>query len=342
MNIQPRQNENANRVSGPPAGEKRMPTGTFGNEALAQQLLDAFDKIQGVHPGFRPAHAKGLMCSGTFTPSAEAAKLTRAPHANRPSTPVTVRYSDSTGLPTIPDNDPARSGPRGMGIRFHLDEHLHTDIIGHSFDGFPVRTGEEFLEFLHAAAAAGAGKPEVMGAFLAGHPNAKRFVEAPKPIPTSFAREAFFAGTAFKFTNAGGVSRHGRFRVRPEAGTEHLSNEQAAAKGPNFLFEELGPRLAKQPVKLGIFVQMAEPSDDVADASTTWPNNRTEIAFGTITLTARVDEQAPERRKIMFDPLPRVDGIDSAGDPLTQARADLYLLAGRRRREALGDGGKHA
>src|SRR6516165_6699611 len=209
----------------PPSGEKRMPTGALANPALAQQLLDAFDQLQGVHPGFRPAHAKGLMCSGVFAPSAEAAKLTRAPHANKPSTPVTVRYSDSTGLPNIPDNDPARSGPRGIAIRFHLDEHLHTDIIAHSFDGFPVRTGEEFLEFLRAAAAFGAGRPETMGAFLAAHPNAKRFVEAPKPIPTSFAREAFFAGTAFKFTNSSGVSRHGRFRIRPDAGTEYLSDQ---------------------------------------------------------------------------------------------------------------------
>ena len=314
-----------------------MPTGTVANPALTQQLLDAFDQLQGVHAGFRPAHAKGLMCSGVFTPSAEAAKLTRAPHANRPSTPVTVRYSDSTDLPTIPDNDPARSGPRGVGIRFHLDDHLHTDIVAHSFDGFPVRTGEEFLEFLRAAAAAGTGRPEVMGAFLGAHPNAKRFLEAPKPIPPSFAREAFFAGTAFKFTNATGASRHGRFRIRPHAGTEYLSNEGAAAKSPNFLFDELGPRLAKEVVKLGIFVQMAEPSDDVADASTTWPANRIEIPFGTITLISRVDDQLPERRKIIFDPLPRVDGIDASGDPLTQVRADIYLHSGRRRRAALGD-----
>jgi hypothetical protein len=60
------------------------------------------------------------MCTGTFSPSPEAAGLTRAPHATRPSTPVTVRYSDASGIPTIPDNDPARSGPRGIGVRFHL------------------------------------------------------------------------------------------------------------------------------------------------------------------------------------------------------------------------------
>jgi catalase len=276
------------------------------------------------------------MLSGTFTPSPEAAKLTRAPHANRPSTPVTVRYSDSTGVPTIPDNDPRKSGPRGIAVRFHLAEHVHTDIVAHSTNGFPVRTGEEFLEFLRAAAAAGAGKPEAMGAFLATHPNATRFVEAAKPIPTSFAREAFFAVTAFKFTNAAGASRHGRFRIRPEAGTEYLKDEQAAGKSANFLFDEIGPRLAQGPVGLGVFVQMAERGDDVADASVPWPDSREQVPFGTITLTTRVDDQDPERRKIIFDPVPRVDGIDPSGDPLTEVRADIYLLSGRRRRKAGG------
>ena len=311
-----------------------MPAGTYTNLALAQQLLDALDTLSGLHPGYRPAHAKGLMCSGTFTPSPEAVKLTRAPHAGKPSTPVTVRYSDSTGVPTIPDNDLQRSGPRGIAVRFHLTDHAHTDVVAHSTNGFPARTGEEFLEFLRAAAAFGAGKPEALGAFLATHPNAKRFVEAPKPIPTSFAREAFFAVTAFRFTNAEGVSRHGRFRIRPEAGTEYLTDEEAARKSANFLFDEIGPRLAQGPIRLGVFVQMAERGDDVADASVPWPDSRAQISFGTFTLTARVDDQEPERRRIIFDPVPRVDGIDTSGDPLTEVRSDIYLLSGRRRRVA--------
>lgn len=316
------------------------PTGTISNPTLAQQILDAFDAQSGPHPGYRPAHAKGLMCSGTFTPSSEASKLTRAPHASRPSTPVTVRYSDSTGLPNIPDNDPARSGPRGMAIRFHLDEHVHTDIIAHSTNGFPVRTGEEFLELIRAATAFGAGKPEALGAFLAAHPNAKRFIETPKPIPTSFAREAFYAVTSFKFTNGDGVGRHGRFRLRPAAGTEYLSDQDAAKQSKDLLFDEIGPRLAREPVKIDVFVQLADAGDDVADASVPWPDGRKEIPFGTVTLTARVDDQTPERRRIIFDPDPRIDGIDSSGDPLTDVRSDIYLLSGRRRR-AVSAGEQH-
>jgi len=305
------------------------------SSALITDLLGTLDELSGgVHPGFRPAHAKGLMCVGTFSPSPQAAQLTRAPHANRPSTPVTVRYSDSPGIPTIPDNDPARSGPRGIAVRFHLADHVHTDIVAHSVNGFPVRTGEEFLEFLHAVAAAGAGKPEALGAFLAAHPSARRFIEAPKPIPTSFTREAFFAVTSFKFMNAKGVSQHGRFRIRPEEGTEYLSNEQAAGNSSDFLFEEIGPRLARTPARLSVFVQLAGDGDDVTNGSVTWPEDRPQIAFGTITLTGQVDHTEPERRKIIFDPIPRVDGIDTSGDPLSDVRSEIYLLSGRRRRAA--------
>jgi catalase len=206
--------------------------------------------------------------------------------------------------------------------------------VAHSTNGFPVRTGEEFLEFLSAAVAFGDGKPETMGAFLAAHPNARRFVEARKPIPISFAREAFFAVTSFKFTNVQGVGQHGRFRIRPEAGTSYLSDEQAAAKSSDFLIAEIGTQLAKAPARLAVFVQLAGDGDDVTDSSQAWPDDRPEIRFGTITLTERVDERESERRKIIFDPIPRVDGIDTSGDPLSELRSEVYLLTGRRRRAA--------
>ena len=74
--------------------------------ALSQDLLKQFDTLFGLHPGFRAAHARGTMLSGTFTPDPEAVSLSRAPHVTRASTPVTARFSSSTGIPLLPDNDP--------------------------------------------------------------------------------------------------------------------------------------------------------------------------------------------------------------------------------------------
>src|SRR3954451_1496951 len=101
--------------------------------SLVADLLGALDTLAGgIHPGFRPAHAKGVMCAGTFTPTPAAADLTRAPHAARPTTPVTVRFSLSDGVPTVADNDPKGSSPQGLAVRFHLAEHVHTDVIARS------------------------------------------------------------------------------------------------------------------------------------------------------------------------------------------------------------------
>ena len=130
------------------------------------------------------------------------------------------------------------------------------------------------------------------------------------------------------------MSRFGRFKIRPEAGTEHLSPEEAAKKSANFLFDEISERLANGPIKFRIFVQIAEDGDEVADATSLWPDSRPEIEFGTVALTKRVNDSDPELKKIIFDPIPRVDGIDPSDDPLIQVRSAIYLLSGRRRRAA--------
>lgn len=290
----------------------------------------------GVHPGFRPVHARGVMLAGTFSPGADASGLTRAPHAHQPVTPVTVRFSLAPGNPAAAEND-ASASPQGMAVRFHLGEHEHTDIVAHSANGFPARTPEEFLEFLQAAVASGAPdapNPPPIVAFLASHPAARRFVEMPKPLPESYARQEYFGVTAFKFTSADGESRCARFHLVPDAGTAFLTPEQAGKKTTDFLDAELSARLAGGAVKFHVRLQLAQDGDDVTDATTVWPSTRAEADFGTITLTERVDELAPDRRKIIFDPKPRVDGIGSAGDPLTEARSEAYLMTGRRRRQA--------
>ena len=304
---------------------------------LSRNAIEALDKVDGgVHPGFRPAHAKGILLTGTFTPSKEAISFTRAPHIQRASTPVTVRLSDFAGIPTVSDNDRQNASPRGFVVRFHLDEHVHTDIVAHSVDNFPSRTAEDFVDFLNALIATDPASPHpnAIEQFLGTHPAALAFVQAPKPIPTSFARESFFAVSAFKFTNASGVSHYGRYRILPVAGNEYLDDAAAAAKTPNFLFDELKERIAKGPVKYRIVVQLANSGDTTDDATVRWPEDRPQLTLGEISLTAIASDNPTEQQRIIFDPIPRVDGIEASADPLFEPRANVYLLSGRRRRAA--------
>jgi catalase len=302
---------------------------------LSDQILATFTQIFGEHPGIRPAHGKGTLLSGTFTPSAAATDLSVAQHFQQPATPVVVRFSDSTGLPNIADTDP-NSLPKGIGIRFLLAEHVHTDVIAHSIDGFPTRTGDDFLEFLRALATSDPANPagSPLEAFLGTHPAALRFVAAAKPFPVSFAQESYFGVNALKFTNASGQSRFGRYHVIPKAGTAYLDEAAVQSKDANYLFAELAERIVAEPVRLTLAVQLAEDSDDVNDATVGWPPDREVRELGTVELTAPVTDDAAQQKHVIFDPIPRVDGIEPSDDPLLEFRAALYLISGRRRRAA--------
>lgn len=301
--------------------------------ALANDLLAQFHKIFGPHPGFRPAHAKGLMLSGRFTPAAAAKSLTKAPHIQRESTPVTARFSNSTGLPEIPDSSPD-ANPRGLAVRFNLADHVHTDIVSHSTDGFPTRDGYEFLEFLRAAAASGpeVPSPKPIEKFLGAHPAALRFVQTPKPFPSSLGSDTYYGVTAFKFTNEAGETRYGRYRIVPEAGNDYLAADEVRRE--NHHYEELEHRLKQGPVRFRIYVQIAAAGDVTDDATVHWPEDRELIEFGTLELNSILPDSLAQQKHIIFDPIPRVDGIEPSADPLLELRAAIYLLSGRERRAA--------
>ena len=159
-------------------------------------------------------------------------------------------------------------------------------------------------------------------------------MQTPKPLPSSFARETYFALTAVRFINKDGAGRYGRFRLLPEAGNDHLEAAAAAAKGPNYLFDEIEHRIANEPVRFRVVAQLAEDGDTVNDVTVQWPDSRKVLELGKLSFTEPVLDEAHEQKQIIFDPIPRVEGIDASDDPLLELRAAVYLLSGRRRRSA--------
>ena len=275
------------------------------------------------------------MLNGTFIPTAKAKELSTAPHLNNPSTPVTLRFSNSTGIPNIPDKDPS-ANPRGLGIRFNLGVHVHTDIIAHSTPFFPTRTGAGFLEFLKALVASppGTPSPSPVEKFLGANPAALAFVQAPKPSPSSFAREAFYAVNALKFVNAEGKGIYFRYRILPEEGEDHLDEAAAEEKGPDFLFDEIQKRVTEGPVIFRVMAQLAEEGDEVNDATVHWPESRSLVELGTVKVGTVLPDNAKEQKRIIYDPIPRVEGIEPSDDPLLEMRAAIYLISGKERRAA--------
>ena len=273
--------------------------------------------------------------TGTFIPTKEAASLTSAPHFNQSSTPITARFSSSTGLPQIPDNDP-NGDPRGLAIRFNLGEHVHTDIIGHSTPFFPSRTGADFLEFLRAISASppGSESPSEIEKYLATHPAAATFALAPKPTPASFAQEPYFGLNAYKFVGEDGKETYVRYRILPVADEVHLSEEELKDKSADFLYDEIPIRLNQEPIVFRLYAQIAEEGDVTGDVTVHWPNDRRVIELGTLKLDAVAPDNEKQQRQIIFDTIPRVKGIEPSDDPLLEMRAAVYLISGKQHRAA--------
>ena len=286
------------------------------------------------------AHARGILINGIFYPSAEAKDLSSAPHFNSSSTPITVRFSNSTGLPEIPDTDP-NANPRGIGIRFNLGidaqgKRVHTDIIAHSTPFFPVRTGQEFLAFLEAVAASppGSQPPTPIEQFLGANPAALAFVQAPKPAPASFTKVVYYGVNAFKFVSSAGKGTYFRYVVTPDLKGENVPESDLKARDPNFLFEEIRQRILQEKPSFTLKAQIAEADDVIDDATVHWPSDRKLVALGKIVLEGLVPDGEKEQKHIIYDPIPRVSGVEPSADPLLEMRASVYLISGRQRRNA--------
>jgi catalase len=292
---------------------------------LPAALVDALNKLSGgPHAGYRANHAKGVMVTGTFTPSKAARGLSTAPHFLK-EVPVTVRFSNATGVPVMPDADPNAS-PHGMAIRFALPDGSSTDIVSISASSFPVGTPEDFLALLQAIGASGpdATKPTPVEKFLGAHPVTLKWVQTPRPAPESFGTLAFYGVNAFKFTNAKKQSVYVRYQIIPEAGEHALA--EGAKPGPNYLMEELPARVAKGPVKYKLMAQVANKGDNVNDGSISWPATNKVVELGTISLNANIADQK-EAAKILYNPVSVPKGIEPSADPVLAMRFPAYAVS---------------
>ncbi len=297
---------------------------------ISTEIVDALNKVSGVHPGFRANHAKGVVVEGSFKGAPEAAALSEAIIFNGDTFPVTVRFSDSTGVPNIPDGSP-NANPHGMAIKFHLPDGSETDMVINSLKFFPVSTGEDFRDFNLALAASppDAPKPTKLQQFMATPPRVAAALATVK-TPDSFADEEYYGINAFVFTNAAGQRQAIRYQMVPER-LVHLDAADAEKRSPDFLMTGLPERLKKGPVTFHLKAQLAAPGDPTNDATQPWPDDRKVAELGVLTITNAVPDSLEAQKALLFLPGQLTEGIEASGDPLIDVRDGAYAVSFSRR-----------
>ena len=93
------------------------------------------------------------------------------------------------------------------------------------------------------------------------------------------------------------------------------------------------------PFEFKLLAQIAEDGDITDNATEIWPEERKIVELGSIRVEEILsdEESLKEQKHIIFDPIPRVEGVDASDDPLLDVRASVYLISGKQRREAKDD-----
>ena len=302
-------------------------------DAMAQaspvDLVDALQGVFGKHRA-RASGAKGFCVAGQFEAAPGAAAITRANlfQANK-RTPIIGRFSLGGGNPKAPDN--AKS-VRGIAVRA-TDGNERLDWVFVSAPHFFAQTPEQFVNFLKVRApdpATGKMNPEAIAVFSKANPATTKQAAylGSQPVPASFATVPYWSTNAFIATNAGGKTQALRWRFEPAAGRLGLTDDEAKAKGGDFLHAEFMERLAKGAIAFNVIAQLAQPGDQLTDPTEPWPADRVEVNMGRLVID-RITDQACDTETFLPITLPA--GIAPSADPVLQARAGAYAVSlGRR------------
>jgi catalase len=223
-----------------------------------------------------------------------------------------------------------------------------SDLVGVDVPGFFAATPAELLAFLEASGGAGrpsGGERGGLDAFLASHPITADYLQRAMTVapPSSWLAVTYHAGHAVVLVDERGTRRPGRFRLMPTARAAEggatddavrLTADEVAARGPDYLHEDLVARVAAGTAALRLVVQLAEPADPTDDVQRSWPEDRPVVDLGMLVITAVLDRAGSDGADLSFDVARLGDGLAPSADPLIAARSQVYARSFARRRAA--------
>jgi pyruvate/2-oxoglutarate dehydrogenase complex dihydrolipoamide dehydrogenase (E3) component len=296
------------------------------------RFIDTFERINGLHPGFRRNHAKGVCVSGYFDSNGRAARLSKAVVFEAGRVPVVGRFALAGGMPDAADSPQT---VRSMALRFSLRDGEEWRTGMNSIPVFAVNTPEGFRDQLVAMSAdptTGKPDPGKVQAFLAAHPESARALAAIKAqtIAAGFENSTYNSLDAFEFVDSVGNPTPVRWSMVPLQPFVAATTEPPHGD-PNFLFDSLIAQVKAHPLQWRLVVTIGQPGDPTNDATIAWPDDREKVDAGTLTIDRIESEDTSPVRTINFDPLVLPDGITGSDDPLLSARSATYSVSFTRR-----------
>jgi catalase len=296
------------------------------------RIIDTFEAVNRVQPGFRRNHSKGVGFSGFFQSTGRGAALSKASLFEPGRVPVIGRFALAGGQAYAAD---AANTVRSMAVQFKLPGGEEWRSGMNDIPVFPVDSAQAFHELLLASLPVPAThqpNPAAMRAFLSKYPASAKALGLIKGAPKSsgFENDSYQSLNAFLFVNASGVVtpvRWAMVSVQPFA----PAKPAPADASKNYLFEALSAAVARQAIQFRLLVTVGQAGDPTADATRPWPADRQVVEVGTLTIDRVQGEAESPARDLNFDPLVLPSGITGSDDPLLSVRSATYSTSFRRR-----------
>ncbi len=297
------------------------------------QMVDTFERVGGKFDGFRRSGAKGVCAVGEFVGSAEGRALSVASAFSGKPVAVLARFSVGGGNPKAPDNAKSQ---RNMALQFDLPGGETWQMGNISAPVFGAATPAQFLGRLESLLPDPTTKkpdPDKVKGFADANPEVllqgKYF--ASQPVPSSFGKLNYWGVHAFGFVDQGGKKQFGKWVFEPVGGTQGLSDEEAKAKGSDFLFDDLRQRVAAGGVAFDFNLQLAQAGDKIDSAVVPLPEDRKKLNLGRLTIKSVSADATGSCVGITYNPMVLPKGIEPSADPMLAARAAPYAVSlGRR------------
>jgi catalase len=308
--------------------------GWLSPRALTQErVVDRFEQVSGVHPGFRRNHAKGVCVTGTFESNGQGVRLSKAAVFQPGRVPVLGRFSLGGGNPQMTD-EPTSVLAMALSLRPPGGEEWRMAMI--HLPIFVVKDLQGFYEQLLATKPdprTGKPDPDKVSAFAAAHPEFVRAMQVIKsgPSPSGFATATYNGLNAFRFINAAGEATPVRWSMVASEAPAAATPAQLKSPDKNYLFDDMIARLERGPLQWHLVLTLAQPGDVTNDATVAWPADRERIDVGTLTIDRAETEGPGNCRDMVFDPLVLPSGIEPSDDPLLSPRSATYSDSFRRR-----------
>jgi len=296
-------------------------------------FVDQFEATAGKYAGFRRSGAKGICATGEFVGTAEARALSTASAFSGEPIPVIVRFSVGGANPKAPDNV---RGQRNMALQFELPGRERWQMGNISTPVFGASSPQQLFDLLASRQPdpeTGVADPDRVRAFNEANPEVllQGTYLASQPVPASYASVNYWGVNGYGFVNAEGVVQYGKWVFEPTGGVRGLTDEEAMAKGPDYLFDELRQRVAEQSVAFDFNLELAQPGDNVDNATVPLPEGRDKVTLGTLTITSVAEDAGGACLTLTFNPMIMPEGVKPSADPMLPARAAPYAISLSRR-----------